>query len=92
MDGASREDEGECECESSRNVPAPVPDGVMVPPRLSAPKPLEDLSELGVPEPIGPTPKVGLSGEGGSPLVVRPRSAQMDLTSPKRDGAGTERE
>ena len=64
----------------------------MEPPRLIAPKPLEDMSELGVPEPIGATPKLDLSGEAGTPLVVRPRSAQMDLTSPRRDGAGTERE
>ena len=72
---------------------APVPDGVMVFPGLSAPKPLGDLSELGVPEPIDPTtPKLCLSGEGGTPLVVRPRSAQIDLTSPRREGAGTERE
>ena len=33
---------------------APVANGVMAPLKLSAPRPLENLRELGVPEPIGP--------------------------------------
>lgn len=59
--------------------------------RERPPKPELDLNELGVPLP-SPPPFTLRSAPRGDPTGTWPLSAQIDLMSPRREGAGTERE